>query len=105
MSEIIDLFVTLARDVSIAEAGPRLGLAIKGSGAEQAMPCPQCGGKDRFALNTAKNKWNCRGGSTGGNDAIGMAAHILGLDVGDPRRVRGAGGTGGAGCGSAPKRG
>lgn len=82
MSEIIDLFVTRARDVSIAEAAPRLGLALKGSGAEQAMPCPQCGGKDRFALNTAKNKWNCRGGSTGGNDAIGMAAHILGLDVG-----------------------
>jgi hypothetical protein len=82
MSEIIDLFLTRARDVSIAEAAPRLGLALKGSGAEQAMPCPQCGGKDRFALNTAKNKWNCRGGSTGGNDAIGMAAHILGLDVG-----------------------
>lgn len=82
MSEIIDLFVTRARDVSIVEAAPRLGLTLKGSGAEQAMPCPQCGGKDRFALNTAKNKWNCRGGSTGGNDAIGMAAHILGLDVG-----------------------
>lgn len=82
MSEILDLFVTRARDVSIAEAAPRLGLALKGSGAEQAMACPQCGGKDRFALNTAKNKWNCRGGSTGGNDAIGMAAHILGLDVG-----------------------
>lgn len=82
MSEMLDLFVTRARDVSIAEAAPRLGLALKGSGAEQAMPCPHCGGKDRFALNTVKNKWNCRGGSTGGNDAIGMAAHILGLDVG-----------------------
>jgi len=82
MSEIIDLFIACARDVSIAEAAPRLGLALKGSGAEQAMPCPHCGGKDRFALNTVKNKWNCRGGSTGGNDAIGMAAHILGLDVG-----------------------
>lgn len=82
MSEIIDLFIARARDVSIAEAASRLGLALKGSGAEQAMPCPQCGGKDRFALNTVKNKWNCRGGSTGGNDAIGMAAHILGLDVG-----------------------
>ncbi|WP_339760749.1 P4 alpha zinc-binding domain-containing protein [uncultured Hoeflea sp.] len=81
MSEILDLFVARARDVSIAEAAPRLGLALKGSGAEQAMPCPQCGGKDRFALNTTKNKWNCRGGSVGGNDAIGMAAHILGLDV------------------------
>jgi hypothetical protein len=45
------------------------------------MPCPRCGGKDRFALNTAKNKWNCRGGAIGGNDAIGMAAHLHGLEV------------------------
>ncbi|MGJ8570208.1 MAG: DUF7146 domain-containing protein [Hoeflea sp.] len=81
MSEIFELFVTRARDVLIAEAALRLGLGLKGRGAEQAMPCPHCGGKDRFALNTAKNKWNCRGGSVGGNDAIGMAAHILGLDV------------------------
>jgi len=82
MSEILDLFVERAREVTIGEAAPRLGLALKGRAAEQAMPCPHCGGKDRFAINTAKNKWNCRGGSTGGNDAIGMAAHIRGLDVG-----------------------
>jgi len=81
MSEIIDLFVGRAREVSIAEAAPRLGFVLKGGGAEHAFACPHCGGKDRFALNTAKNKWNCRGGSTGGNDAIGMAAHSLGLDV------------------------
>lgn len=81
MSEILDLFIGRARDVSIAEASPRLGLALAGRKAEQAMPCPQCGGTDRFAVNTIKNKWNCRGASIGGNDAIGMAAHILGLDV------------------------
>lgn len=81
MTEILDLFIGRAREVSIAEAAPRLGLVLKGRAAEQAMPCPQCGGKDRFAVNTVKNKWNCRGGGTGGNDAIGMAAHIQGLDV------------------------
>jgi hypothetical protein len=81
MSEILELFVARAREVSIAEAAPRLGLVLKGRAAEQAMPCPRCGGKDRFALNTAKNKWNCRGGSIGGNDAIGMAAHLHGLEV------------------------
>jgi hypothetical protein len=81
MSEILELFVARAREVSIAEAAPRLGLALKGRAAEQAMPCPRCGGKDRFALNTAKNKWNCRGGAIGGNDAIGMAAHLHGLEV------------------------
>jgi hypothetical protein len=82
VTEILDLFISRAREVSIAEAAPRLGLALKGRAAEQAMPCPACGGKDRFAVNTVKNKWNCRGASVGGNDAIGMAAHILGLDVG-----------------------
>lgn len=81
MSAVLELFIARARDVSIAEAAPRLGLVLKGNAAEQAMACPHCGGKDRFALNTAKNKWNCRGGSVGGNDAIGMAAHSLGLDV------------------------
>ncbi|MGJ8570444.1 MAG: DUF7146 domain-containing protein [Hoeflea sp.] len=81
MSEIIDLFVARARDVTIGQAAPLLGLALKGRTVEQAMPCPHCGGKDRFAINTAKNKWNCRGAATGGNDAIGMAAHIHGLDV------------------------
>jgi hypothetical protein len=81
MTEILDLFISRAREVSIAEAAPRLGLALKGRAAEQAMPCPQCGGKDRFAVNTVKNKWNCRGGSIGGNDAIGLAAHIRGLEL------------------------
>ncbi|MCC0035464.1 MAG: P4 alpha zinc-binding domain-containing protein [Hoeflea sp.] len=81
MSEILEFFVTRAREVNIAEAAPRLGLVLKGRAAEQAMPCPRCGGKDRFALNTAKNKWNCRGGAIGGNDAIGMAAHLHGLEL------------------------
>tara|TARA_R110002020_G_scaffold467027_4_gene690193 strand:+ start:8597 stop:9868 length:1272 start_codon:yes stop_codon:yes gene_type:complete len=81
MTEILTLFVARAREVTIAEAAPRLGLTLKGRAAEQAMPCPRCGGKDRFALNTAKNKWNCRGGSIGGNDALGMAAHLHGLEV------------------------
>ncbi|MBC7280020.1 hypothetical protein [Hoeflea sp.] len=81
MTEIHDLFVARAREVTLAEAAPRLGLALTGRKAEQAMPCPRCGGKDRFAVNTSKNKWNCRGGSVGGNDAIGMAGHLHGLDL------------------------
>jgi hypothetical protein len=81
LTEILDLFISRAREVSIAEAAPRLGLSLKGRADEQAMPCPQCGGKDRFAVNTVKNKWNCRGGGIGGNDAIGLAAHIRGLEL------------------------
>jgi hypothetical protein len=47
---------------------------------DTAMPCPICGGRDRFAVNPKKGVWNCRG-AAGGRDAIGMAAHLLGLDV------------------------
>ena len=81
MSEILTLFIARARDVTIAQAAPVLGLALKGKGPEHMFACPRGGGTDRFALNTTKNKWNCRGCSTGGNDAIGLAAHVLGLDV------------------------
>ena len=42
MNEILELFVARAREVSIAEAAPRLGLTLKGGAAEQAMPCPRC---------------------------------------------------------------
>src|SRR5262245_35698238 len=29
--------------------------------AEYVGPCPKCGGNDRFAINTKKQTWNCRG--------------------------------------------
>ncbi|MCP4384882.1 MAG: P4 alpha zinc-binding domain-containing protein [Hyphomicrobiales bacterium] len=81
MKQAIELFVEEARGVSIRDAAAMLGLHIVGSCAEHPQPCPQCGGIDCFAFNTKKNKWNCRAGSVGGNDAIGMAAHVLDLDV------------------------
>ncbi|MCW4114763.1 hypothetical protein NPA31_007275 [Aurantimonas sp. MSK8Z-1] len=82
MSAATHLFVEAARAVTIAEAVDRLGLeaGLKRAGlGELAGPCPACGGTDRFAVNTAKNKWNCRGAG-GGDDAIGLAAHLGGLD-------------------------
>ncbi|MBS9720192.1 P4 alpha zinc-binding domain-containing protein [Tianweitania sp. BSSL-BM11] len=80
MTSALDLFVEEARAVTIAEAAPRLGLKFSGKRQEHPGPCPHCGGTDTFAFNTAKNKWNCRAGGIGGQDAIGMAAHVLGLD-------------------------
>ncbi|RWO57293.1 P4 alpha zinc-binding domain-containing protein [Mesorhizobium sp.] len=81
MSEAIKLFVEDARAVSIEAAAKILGLKFSGKRYEHPQPCPHCGGTDTFAFNTSKEKWNCRAGGVGGNDAIGMAAHCEGLDV------------------------
>lgn len=74
-------FVEDARAITIADAASRLNLKCNPRGSEHPQPCPACGGKDTFAFNTQKNKWNCRQGGIGGNDAIGMAAHVRGLNV------------------------
>lgn len=74
-------FVERARAVSIAAAADRLGLVFKARGSEHPQPCPVQGGRDCFAFNTVKHMWHCRACSLGGQDAIGMAAHCLDLDV------------------------
>lgn len=48
-------------------------------GIERMGPCPLCGGKDRFSVNTQKNKWNCRGCNEGGSDVISLVMHMEGL--------------------------
>ena len=40
-------------------------------------PCPKCGGTDRFAINTSKQIWNCRGCQRGG-DVISLVQHLDG---------------------------
>ncbi|MER8503846.1 P4 alpha zinc-binding domain-containing protein [Mesorhizobium sp. M1142] len=81
MSEAIKLFIEDARAVSIEEAAKIMRLTFKRTGVEHPQPCPHCFGTDTFSFNTKKEKWNCRAGGIGGNDAIGMAAHCEGLDV------------------------
>jgi len=81
MDLALDQFVEDARSVSISAAAMQLGLRFTRHGYEHPQPCPTCGGIDTFAFNTSKQKWNCRTGGAGGNDAIGMAAHCFGLDV------------------------
>ena len=53
---------------------------------EWAGPCPVCGGRDRFAINTKRKLWNCRGCEVGG-DAIDLARHVRGLDFVEARRL------------------
>ncbi|ACK51134.1 putative DNA primase [Methylocella silvestris BL2] len=44
---------------------------------DAGVPCPGCGGRDRFAVNLRKNVWYCRASGIGG-DAIALAQHIDG---------------------------
>ena len=81
MTTAVAEFVERARAVSIAAAADRLGLVFKTRGSEHPQPCPVKGGRDCFAFNTAKHMWHCRACSIGGQDAIGMAAHCLDLDL------------------------
>jgi hypothetical protein len=68
-----------ARDTDILGAARRVGAQLKRiTATEWAGPCPNCGGTDRFAVNTKRQVFNCRG--FGGGDVIGMVQHALGLD-------------------------
>jgi phage/plasmid primase-like uncharacterized protein len=64
----------MADDISaVAE---RLGARLKRLGNEHVGPCPKCGGRDRFSVNTKKQVFNCRGCGVGG-DAIELVRHVL----------------------------
>lgn len=77
-----DVFVQKARDWPFKEVAERLGRVTK-NGAEWQGPCPRCGGTDRYAVNTKKPAWLCRGCDAGGGDALSLAAHELRLDLND----------------------
>jgi hypothetical protein len=74
----MDAWIEEARAVEIGTVAAFLNLNLKGRG-EMVGPCPQCGGTDRFAVNTKKGVWNCRGCQKGG-DAIELAMHAIGCD-------------------------
>lgn len=80
MSEIIDSFITEARNVSFESVAARFG-RVHASRQEWKGACPRCGGEDRYNVNRCKGKFVCRGCGAGGKDAIGLAAHEIGVDV------------------------
>jgi CHC2 zinc finger len=55
----------------------RRGIKLRRSGhsPERVGPCPICGGRDRFSINTRKQLWNCRVCGQGG-DVIDLVQHI-----------------------------
>ncbi|WP_026358866.1 toprim domain-containing protein [Aureimonas ureilytica] len=78
-----DLFVEEARGVELTAALSNLPLSHLSdriARGELIGSCPACGGTDRLGVNPGKPAWVCRG-SAGGRDAIGLAAHVLGLDA------------------------
>ena len=69
--------VDIARSVPIETELGRRGVSLRRQGRELVGPCPVCGGTDRFAINIAKQLWNCRGCDKGG-DIIDLVQHIEG---------------------------
>ena len=68
------------RAVPIQDEVARRGAKLRRRGRHSFVgPCPVCGGDDRFAINTKKQLWNCRGCGVGG-DVIDFARHVDGYD-------------------------
>jgi len=74
-----DALIDRARNVRIEDEIERLGIKLKGNGAERVGPCPKCGGVDRFSINFKKQVFNCRGCEVGG-DVITLVQHLDGSD-------------------------
>jgi Toprim domain/CHC2 zinc finger len=69
------------RDADLLATAVTLGARLKRATAvEWAGPCPVCGGRDRFGVNTKKRLWNCRGCIAGGRDAPSLVMHVRELD-------------------------
>ena len=57
-----------ARSMRIEDEIGRRGIQLRRSGNnEYCGPCPKCGGRDRFSINTRKQLFNCRGCRKGGD--------------------------------------
>ena len=66
MTAHFESWTARARVVPIEREIDRRGIKLRGA-VERVGPCPKCGGEDRFAINTNKGVWNCRGCGVGGD--------------------------------------
>ena len=72
-----EAWIAKARAVKIEDEIARRGVRLRRQGVELVGPCPKCSGDDRFAINTEKQVWNCRGCGKGG-DVIKLVQHLDG---------------------------
>ncbi|MGH6839944.1 MAG: DUF7146 domain-containing protein [Methylocella sp.] len=70
-------WVADARRGSVQAELARRGLWSPRMAGDNGVPCPGCGGRDRFAVNVRKNVWLCRASGEAG-DAIALARHLDG---------------------------
>jgi len=70
-----DAWVQRARAVAMQREIERRSLKLRRVGVEYIGPCPQCGGDDRFAINTQRQVFNCRGCGIC-SDTINLVEHI-----------------------------
>ncbi len=78
--KIANALVERARGMRIEHVIEQRGIKLRGK-IERVGPCPRCGGRDRFAINTAKQVFVCRG--FGGGDVIAMVQHLDRVDFFD----------------------
>lgn len=72
-------WVQRAKAIPIEREVERRGFKLRRVGVERVGACPKCGGDDRFAINTKKQIFNCRGCGIGG-DVIELVEHLDGVD-------------------------
>jgi Protein of unknown function (DUF3631)/CHC2 zinc finger len=72
-------WVQRAKAVPIEREIERRGVKLRRIGLERVGACPKCGGDDRFAINTKKQLFNCRGCGAAG-DVIQLVEHLDGVD-------------------------
>ena len=76
---IFSEWIDRARGVKVREELERRGLWSRKMLNDSGVPCPVCGGKDRFAVNEKRNVWFCRASQRGG-DAIALSEYLDGCD-------------------------
>jgi hypothetical protein len=77
----------IARAVHLEHEVARRGIKLRRSGANALEgPCPICGGRDRFWINTRKQRFWCRHCERGGSDAIALVRFLDGCSF--PEAIR-----------------
>lgn len=72
-------WIDAARRVTVRAELERRGKWSAKMARDSGVPCPACGGRDRFAVNEKRNVWFCRASQRGG-DAIALAEYLDGSD-------------------------
>jgi hypothetical protein len=80
---IIDAAKATPIETEVARRG---GLGLKRIGGELIGACPQCGGRDRFAVSIRKQIFLCRGCGRSG-DVIAFVQHVDGVDFREAVRI------------------